>query len=117
MLLVRIFIVINLFNLQTIDKLDRVIYYLRAIHNYCYYCSEQYEDEDDIRRRCGVVHLRAKSKKKDTTEPAQPSIKAMLWAKELDAKIKDRIAKPDNPDIYTGKALMEQVKKLNMPLK
>eukprot|EP01119_Soliformovum_irregulare_P005406 TRINITY_DN1716_c0_g1_i11.p1 TRINITY_DN1716_c0_g1~~TRINITY_DN1716_c0_g1_i11.p1 ORF type:complete len:505 (+),score=175.41 TRINITY_DN1716_c0_g1_i11:129-1643(+) len=40
-------------------KLDRMIVYLRRVHFYCYYCAEEYDGEDDLRRRCGKKHIRS----------------------------------------------------------
>jgi hypothetical protein len=72
------FLILNV--AQTIDKLDREIYYLRAVHTFCYYCAEQFEDDDDLRRRCGAIHLRAKNKKKDApdTTPSEKGYFSLL---------------------------------------
>ena len=47
------------------------------MHTFCYYCAEQYEDDDDLRRRCGGIHLRAKNKKKEVPD-STPSEKGLL---------------------------------------
>ena len=47
------------------------------MHTFCYYCAEQYEDDDDLRRRCGGIHLRAKNKKKEIPD-STPSEKGLL---------------------------------------
>ncbi len=67
---------------QPKEQLDRAIYYLRMVHVYCYYCAEQFEDQDDIRRRCGTIHLRSKNKKKDSADYT-PSDKGFLFLPSL----------------------------------
>ncbi|EGC30217.1 hypothetical protein DICPUDRAFT_58394 [Dictyostelium purpureum] len=44
--------------LTSIEKLDRTILYLRYVHFYCYYCSEEFSDECETIRKCGTIHLR-----------------------------------------------------------
>ncbi|EGG21216.1 C2H2-type zinc finger-containing protein [Cavenderia fasciculata] len=48
----------NFDSLSESDKLDKVIHYLRFVHLFCYYCSEEYADVDEIERKCGSVHYR-----------------------------------------------------------
>ncbi|KAA6399348.1 MAG: hypothetical protein EZS28_005120 [Streblomastix strix] len=47
----------SLFSLR--ERLDRCITYLRDVHNYCYYCGIEYDNEEDMRERCGIIHARA----------------------------------------------------------
>eukprot|EP01112_Ceratiomyxa_fruticulosa_P007893 TRINITY_DN2055_c0_g4_i1.p1 TRINITY_DN2055_c0_g4~~TRINITY_DN2055_c0_g4_i1.p1 ORF type:complete len:1115 (-),score=317.45 TRINITY_DN2055_c0_g4_i1:61-3405(-) len=51
--------VISSIVLSPLEQLERIIYYLRSVHSFCYYCGEEFEDEDDVMRKCGPIHLRA----------------------------------------------------------
>lgn len=42
------------------DQLDRLIGYLRTVHFFCYYCGEEFDDEEETLRKCGQKHLRGK---------------------------------------------------------
>jgi len=84
------------------EKLDRLILYCRRVHFFCYYCGEEYEDKDDMLKKCGEKHLR----KKDST--GQVVVSTEHWIDSLDLKIKSRLSKPDNPDVYTGAELFEK---------
>lgn len=81
------------------ETLDQRIAYLRHVHFYCYYCGEEYEDLQELHRKCGVKHLRGK--KKDPT--TQMDVANEPWASSLDQKTKYRLEHPDNPNEYTGK--------------
>ena len=39
-------------------KLDILLLYLRRVHAFCFYCSEEYEDERMLSTRCGPQHIR-----------------------------------------------------------
>lgn len=42
-------------------QLNRNITYLRRVHLFCFYCGEQFDSEEEMRRMCGdKPHLRAK---------------------------------------------------------
>ena len=84
--------------------LDRLIVYMRQIHLFCFYCGEEYDDEDELFKRCAHKHIIGKKKEEFTTEE---NIKLDVWANSLDIKIKQRIEHSDNPDIYTGKQRIE----------
>jgi hypothetical protein len=36
--------------------------YIRRVHVYCYYCSEEFFDPEDLFFRCGELHLRGTEK-------------------------------------------------------
>ncbi|KAK2951826.1 hypothetical protein BLNAU_13194 [Blattamonas nauphoetae] len=46
--------------LVTLERLDRIVTYLRAVHSFCFYCCYEFENEQDMSDRCGPVHGRAK---------------------------------------------------------
>jgi len=80
--------------------------YLRSVHFVCYYCGEEFDDEDDIRRRCGTVHIRGRAKPESVDAPTKE--KALTWSQILDDRIKNIVQTRQNPDVYTGKVLAEQ---------
>ena len=48
------------------EQLDRLIYYLRFVHLFCYYCGEEFDDEDELLRRCGKVNKKENNHKVKT---------------------------------------------------
>lgn len=48
--------------LNTNQKLDLLLLYLRRVHAYCFYCGEEYEDERMLAAKCGPQHLRSAQK-------------------------------------------------------
>ncbi len=38
--------------------LDEAIFYLRTVHNYCYYCGQAFSCASELRNKCGDLHLR-----------------------------------------------------------
>ncbi|GAM17977.1 hypothetical protein SAMD00019534_011520 [Acytostelium subglobosum LB1] len=62
-------------SLPEIERLDKMIHYLRHVHLFCYYCSEEYNDVDEIERKCGSVHLRRLPSSSDdsTTTSTKPA--------------------------------------------
>jgi len=88
--------------LSAVEQLDRIIMYLRKVHYFCYYCGEEYDDEDELNRKC-EKHLRGRKKDSDMAL----EVTTDQWAISLDTKIKNRIHNPDNPDLYTGKIRLE----------
>jgi hypothetical protein len=41
------------------QKLDMMLLYLRRVHSYCLYCTDEYEDERMLATCCGPSHLRS----------------------------------------------------------
>ena len=74
---------------------------MRQVHCYCYYCGEEYEDEDELFKKC-EKHLRGRKREESASVSSDP------WAVSLDTKIKARMNSPDDPEGYTGKRLIEQ---------
>jgi len=77
---------------------------------FCYYCGEEYDDEDDLQKKCPTNHLR--SLKRDlslVTETPQDSGSGSNWAANLDKKITDRLEKKiiTNLDALVEKSLEE----------
>lgn len=89
-------------NLSTIEQLDRMIFYLRKVHFFCYYCGEDYESEEDLIRKCGDKHMRRQ--KKDSIIPETEE----NWAKSLDNKVKNRLEHPHKPEIFLGTEEIER---------
>jgi len=90
-------------DLAGVQLLDRLVTYMRKVHFFCYYCGEEYDDDDELLKRCGQKHLRGKKREVDP-----PNVNTDSWANSLDTKIKNRIENPDNPKIYTGQAMLER---------
>jgi hypothetical protein len=86
------------------EALDQRIAYLRKVHFYCYYCGEEYDDPQELQRKCASKHLRGK--KKDTTNPIDVSTEP--WAVSLDQKTKHRLEFGDDPNEYTAKSLLDR---------
>ncbi|KAL6071930.1 splicing factor 1 isoform X1 [Balamuthia mandrillaris] len=84
------------------DRLDKNIAYLRKVHSFCYYCAEEFEDEEELTRQCGEKHLRGNR----GTHAAD--IAENDWVAQLDAKITSLLESPPDPDIYTGKKVVEE---------
>jgi len=91
--------------LSPVELLDKRIAYLRRVHFYCYYCGEEYEDEQDLKRKCGQKHLRGRRKESD----AQIDVATDTWASSLDQKNEFRLKNPDAPDIYTATLALEKI--------
>lgn len=97
-------------SLPPIDQLDRFIGYLRLVHFYCYYCGEEFDDEEETSRKCGLKHLRGKKNHDGDTMNGSYTFyffKCMIvitdtWASALDQRIKQRLENPDNPDNLSG---------------
>jgi predicted GIY-YIG superfamily endonuclease len=52
---------------QNKKTLDRYLYYLRSVHNTCYYCLATYDFTEELERRCAKhVRGRVDSGKKST---------------------------------------------------
>eukprot|EP01133_Synstelium_polycarpum_P001389 gene1389-1602_t len=127
----------NFESLSEIDRLDRTIHYLRHTHLFCYYCSEEYSDIDEIERKCGSTHLRralseesassttTTSKADDLDESTEASANepdAMdtdstlprssdadnIWVTNLDNNIKAKINKINNQEQYTCAQTIEK---------
>jgi len=53
-------------------RLDSNIAYLRRVHLYCYYCGEQFDSEEELKRMCGDhQHLRAKRRPDHEVSPEE----------------------------------------------
>jgi len=91
------------------ETLDRGITYLRRVHFFCYYCGEEFEDEDELVGKCGIVHLRGR--KIENSSSNSTTNLTVQTTFENDNRIRSRINKPNNPDVYTGKQLIQQSKK------
>ena len=48
--------------LQSQERLDLLLLYLRRVHAYCFYCGEEYDDERMLASKCGPQHIRNASK-------------------------------------------------------
>lgn len=48
--------------LESPQKLDLLLLYLRRVHAFCFYCGEEYEDERMLSAKCGPQHIRAAQK-------------------------------------------------------
>ncbi|EFA80136.1 C2H2-type zinc finger-containing protein [Heterostelium album PN500] len=70
-------------SLSEMDRLDRTIHYLRYVHLFCYYCSEEYADVDEIERKCGSVHLRRPIGAEDTTTITAPKPRSEEMSDEI----------------------------------
>lgn len=44
--------------LQSQERLDLLLLYLRRVHAYCFYCGEEYDDERMLASKCGPQHIR-----------------------------------------------------------
>jgi len=88
--------------LSSLEKLDRFIGYLRKVHCFCYYCGEEYSDEDELEMKCGPIHLRGTETCKYRTD-----IDPVYWTNKLDSKIKFRLDHPNDPKIFMGDNEME----------
>ncbi|KAH3757940.1 hypothetical protein Pelo_10234 [Pelomyxa schiedti] len=84
------------------EKLDKLILYLRNVHNYCYYCAEEFSDMVQMLRKCGPLHLRASPRSTDT----EISSMELNWAKALDMRNEKYIQL--NHKFFTGKSLIDQ---------
>eukprot|EP00002_Diphylleia_rotans_P013090 TRINITY_DN2547_c0_g1_i1.p1 TRINITY_DN2547_c0_g1~~TRINITY_DN2547_c0_g1_i1.p1 ORF type:complete len:499 (+),score=118.11 TRINITY_DN2547_c0_g1_i1:728-2224(+) len=71
------------------ELLDTNIFYLRKVHNFCFYCGEEHFDAIELVKKCGTIHIRGKHSKTD--DPANCS-----WRKSLEKRITDRLANPDS---------------------
>jgi len=89
-------------SLTSSQKLDQLVTYMRDVHNFCYYCGEEYEDEDELHRKCGHKHLRGKKKESDSV-----NVSTDTWAKSLDEKIKNRL-NSDSIEVESGRKLTEK---------
>jgi len=92
-------------DIKPIEKLDKYVTYLRNVHFFCYYCAEEYDDEDDLQKRC-PMHLRA-SKRVDASGNEVQQDSGSNWAANLDKKIADRLEKKliTNLDTIVEKSL------------
>jgi len=93
------------------ERLDRLIWYLRRVHLFCYYCGEQFDDEDEMYRRCGSIHLRGSKK-----EGAAKEAFAITWAASLDTKLANRLAvsAQETLDVLIGKRLAQRMWEFNI---
>jgi len=89
--------------LPIVDQLDRFIGYVRKVHCYCYYCGEEFDDEEETLRKCGMKHLRGKK----NHDGEAMNVITDTWASALDQRIKQRLEHPENPDVVSGKNLLE----------
>jgi len=86
--------------MSRVDILDRLIAYLRFVHWFCYYCGEEYEDEDELLRKCGQTHWRGR---KTTNTDLGMDANNDQWAQSLDQKIQLRINHPPDLNVLFGK--------------
>jgi len=84
-------------------KLDRLIGYLRKVHFFCYYCGEEFDDEEELNRKCGQKHFRGK---KNETNPVNVATDA--WANSVDTKLKAKLENPDNYKVATAQQLTDK---------
>jgi hypothetical protein len=85
------------------QKVDRYNMYIRRVHAYCYYCSEEFFDPEDLFFRCGELHLRG-------TEKNHGEQDATAWYDNVDSKFRQRMETPDDPNIYGGNKMIERFK-------
>jgi len=82
------------------QRLDCCIVYLRTVHCMCYYCGAQFVNEDQVKKKCGEIHMRVGI--------SELTVKNN-WIEELDKKLKKRIDQGTfSADIYTGKDAVEK---------
>ncbi len=68
-------------------SLDLLLTYLRLVHLYCYYCNLMAENNEDMIKKCGNIHLRKqKGMKQD-------------WTLGFDERIKSRVTKISFSDL------------------
>jgi len=60
--------------------LDRLVFYLRAVHSVDYYAAVEYPNEDEMPHRCGIMHARG--------APVPPE-KSSLAQREIDNHLRD----------------------------
>lgn len=85
------------------QKVDRYNMYIRRVHAYCYYCSEEFFDPEDLFFRCGELHLRG-------TEKNHGDQDATAWYDNVDSKFRQRLETPDDPTTYGGQKMIDRFK-------
>jgi len=88
-------------SLTPVEQLDRIIIYLRKVHTFCYYCGDEFADEDELTRKC-ERHLRGAKTETSIEVTTDP------WANSLDTKIKDRVHNPPIPSVFNATDRIER---------
>ena len=65
------------------QALDKMILYLRIVHSLDYYVAADYQDEDDMPHKCGIIHVRAGKPTHKVTQSDGGTWFSDLWQKKL----------------------------------
>jgi len=85
-------------SLPTIEQLDKLITYLRRVHIFCYYCTEDYDSEYEMHKKCAIQHMRSQKDEEGAISPQSEK-----WLSYLEHKVKDWLQDRPTYDVLTGK--------------
>lgn len=92
--------------------LDKLVIYLRVVHSFDFYNSTEYQQEDSMPNRCGIMFVRpslnaASNMKTTLNEVAN-------YTKQFDTKMKPYVEYKEKLDPQTAKKLGNHFRKLNI---
>lgn len=93
-------------SLPTIEQLDKLITYLRRVHIFCYYCTEDYDSEYEMHKKCAIQHMRSQKDEEGAISPQSEK-----WLSYLEHKVKDWLQDRPTYDVLTGKTELSNVNK------
>jgi len=85
------------------EKLDRILTYLKLVHCFCYYCGEEFDEIDDLYKKCGLKHCR---RKRNEGQPIDISNNS--FAQSLDERIEKRLSSKFLIENFNGHAHLQK---------